>query len=186
MTEPAIFLDRDGVLNQVVWRDGRPASPRDVDELALEAGAHEALARLKALGLRLFAVTNQPDVRRGKMTADALARIHDSLQRRLPLDEITACLHDNDDACACRKPKPGLILDLAARHGVDLARSWVIGDQDRDIACAHAAGCRAVLLARPYNCAGGAEHVVETLSQAVEIIVSDRMATLLKDAPDVF
>jgi D-glycero-D-manno-heptose 1,7-bisphosphate phosphatase len=170
---PAVFLDRDGVLNRVVWRDGKPASPRDVDELVIEPEAHAALDRLKAGGFRLFAVTNQPDVRRGKMSREALDRIHHSLAMALPLDEISACLHDNADACACRKPKPGLILDLAARHDIDLSRSWMVGDQDRDIASAHAAGCRAVLLARPYNSAGGADSVVATLLEAVTVIAPD-------------
>jgi D-glycero-D-manno-heptose 1,7-bisphosphate phosphatase len=166
----AVFLDRDGVLNRVVWREGKAASPRDVDELVIEPDAADALNRLKAQGFRLFAVTNQPDVRRGKMSAEALARIHARLALALPLDGISACLHDNDDGCACRKPKPGLILDLAARHDIDLAASWMVGDQDRDIASAQAAGCRSILLARAYNSAAGADHVVERLSDAAAII----------------
>jgi D-glycero-D-manno-heptose 1,7-bisphosphate phosphatase len=169
---PAIFLDRDGVLNRVVWRNGRPASPRGVNELVIEPEANKALTRLKSLGFRLFAVTNQPDVRRGLMSAGALQQIHHSLARQLPIDEVAACLHDNADNCICRKPKPGLILDLAARHKIDLTRSWSVGDQDRDIASAHAAGCRAVLLARPYNSGRGAEHVVGTLLHAVDVISS--------------
>jgi D-glycero-D-manno-heptose 1,7-bisphosphate phosphatase len=173
MADAAIFLDRDGVLNDVVWRGGKPASPRDVGELVIAADAREALARLAARGYRLFAVTNQPDVPRGKMSAAALDSIHDALAAVLPLEEIAACLHDNADNCACRKPKPGLILDLVARHGLDLSRSWMIGDQDRDIASAHAAGCRAVLLERPYNSAAGADRLAFTLLEAVESILAE-------------
>jgi D-glycero-D-manno-heptose 1,7-bisphosphate phosphatase len=169
---PAIFLDRDGVLNAVVWRDGKPASPRDLDELVIEAEARPALARLAARGYRLFAVTNQPDVPRGKMTRAALERIHDALAAALPLEEIAACLHDNADGCACRKPKPGLILGLAARHDLDLSRSWMVGDQDRDVESAHAAGCRAVLLERPYNAAPAADRRAATLAEAVESILA--------------
>ena len=79
MADAAIFLDRDGVLNDVVWRDGKPASPHDVGELVIAADAREAVARLAAHGYRLFAVTNQPDVPRGKMSKAALDRIHDAL-----------------------------------------------------------------------------------------------------------
>ena len=170
---PAIFLDRDGVLNAVVWRDGKPASPRDVGELVIEAEAPAALGRLTAAGYRLFAVTNQPDVPRGKMSRSALDRIHAALAAALPLEEIAACLHDNADHCACRKPKPGLILDLAARHDLDLSRSWMVGDQGRDIESAHAAGCRAVLLERDYNSAPDADRHVATLLQAVDSILAE-------------
>ena len=170
---PAVFLDRDGVLNAVVWRDGKPASPRDVDELVIEAEAPAALARLIAAGYRLFAVTNQPDVPRGKMSKAALDRIHGALAAALPLEEIAACLHDNADNCACRKPKPGLILDLAARYDLDLGRSWMVGDQDRDIASASAAGCRSVLLQRSYNAAAGADHLASTLLDAVDRILAE-------------
>ena len=172
MSSPAIFLDRDGVLNAVVWRDGKPASPRDLDELVIEAEVPAALRRLSEAGYRLFAVTNQPDVPRGRMTRTALARIHGALAAALPLEEIAACLHDNADNCACRKPRPGLILDLAARHDLDLSRSWMVGDQDRDIESAHAAGCRAVLLERSYNAAPGADRRALTLTEAVDGILA--------------
>ena len=180
---PAVFLDRDGVLNAVVWREGKPASPRAPEELVIEADAPAALARLRALGYRLFAVTNQPDVRRGKMSAEALAAIHARLAAALPLDEIAACVHDNADDCACRKPKPGLILDLAVRWGVDLSQSWMIGDQDRDIEAARAAGCRAILLARPYNSAAGADRIVQTLAEAAELIVPSPTPSFVSQGP---
>ena len=130
---PAIFLDRDGVLNDVVWRDGKPASPRSADELHVADGAAQAVADFRAAGYLAFVVTNQPDVRRGKMSAEALDAIHAALIQRVPVDEVRACLHDNADQCDCRKPKAGMLLDLAARWDVDLTRSWMVGDMDRDI-----------------------------------------------------
>ncbi len=170
---PAVFLDRDGVLNRVVWRDGKAASPRAVDELEIEADASAALAMLKDAGYLLLVVTNQPDVRRGLMAIETLDAIHGRLAQALPLDDIAACMHDNADACACRKPKPGLVLGLAERHGVDLSRSWLVGDQDRDIQCGQAAGCHTVLLDRPYNSGpdAGSERLVATLLQASLTIV---------------
>ena len=177
-SRPAVFLDRDGVLNHVVWRDGKPASPRRLDELEIEPEAPGALAALRACGYALFVVTNQPDVVRGRMDAATLEAIHTALAAALPVEEIAACLHDDADACACRKPKPGLLLELARRHGLDLSRSWMVGDQDRDIACGHAAGCRAVLIAKPYNSRAGAEHVVDSLWQAACKISSHSAASL--------
>ncbi len=167
----AVFLDRDGVLNKIVWRDGKAASPRNVDELVIEPDAPAALDALRAAGFKLFVVTNQPDVRRGLMPKAVLDDIHRTLREALHVDDVAVCEHDNADDCACRKPRPGMLLDLARRHDLDLSASIMVGDQDRDIACGHAAGCATVLLARPYNSGAGADHVVETLFQAMSVIV---------------
>lgn len=168
---PAIFLDRDGVLNDVVWRDGKPASPRSADELHVADGAAQAVADFRAAGYLAFVVTNQPDVRRGKMSAEALDTIHAALIQRVPVDEVRACLHDNADQCDCRKPKAGMLLDLAARWDVDLTRSWMVGDMDRDIVCGRAAGVRTVLLERPYNSRAGADVLAPDLRQAAAWIL---------------
>ncbi len=172
----AVFLDRDGVLNHVVWRGGKPASPRTVEELAIDAEALPALAALKAAGYRLFAVTNQPDVRRGLMRCEDLAAIHRRLADTLPLDDISVCVHDDRDACGCRKPKPGMLFDLARRWGVDLKSSWMIGDQDRDIACARSAGSRGLLIAKDYNSGKDADHVAEGLAALAQFILHHQPA----------
>lgn len=185
---PAVFLDRDGVLNEVVWRGSTPASPRAVDELAIAPGAADAISDLRAAGFLTFGVTNQPDVARGLMSDQALDQIHDALRQSIVLDDITACRHDNADACACRKPKPGLVLDLAQRWNIDLPGSWFIGDQDRDVVCGRAAGCRTILLARFYNSGQHADHVVETLAQAIELILNAKSRSASpqsRDATDV-
>lgn len=174
---PAIFLDRDGVLNDVVWRNGKPASPRDRDELVLADGAVEAVAAFRQAGYLTFVVTNQPDVSRGLMSADALAAIHADLVDQAPVDEVSACLHDNADQCACRKPRPGMILDLADRWSVDLAASWMVGDMDRDIDCGRQAGVRTVLLGRDYNSQAGADVVVPDIRQAMAWILHAQPAS---------
>lgn len=178
---PAVFLDRDGVLNRVVMRDGKAASPRAVEELEIEPDAPATLATLKDAGYLLLVVTNQPDVRRGLMSGETLRALHKRLAEALPVDDIAACLHDNADGCECRKPKPGLVLALAARHGVDLGRSWLIGDQDRDIVCGKAAGCRTILLGREYNSGtnSGADKVVARLSQSISTILQAPQGALL-------
>src|SRR5262245_37039564 len=129
----AVFLDRDGVLNKVVWRGTVAASPRQVEEFEIEPSAAAGMEALKAAGWLRLVVTNQPDISRGLMTREALDAIHGRLAAAIDVDGISACLHDNHDHCDCRKPKPGLLTVLAASHGVDLEQSWMVGDQDRDI-----------------------------------------------------
>ena len=171
----AVFLDRDGVLNRVVWRDGKPASPRRPEELQIIPGVEAALRDLKAAGFLLFGVTNQPDVRRGLMTNGQLDVLHAILDDALPLDEIAACRHDDRDGCGCRKPKAGLLLDLAQRFDVDLQRSWMVGDMDRDTTCGRTAGVRTILLARPYNSGAGADSIVDDLHAASRVILQDAL-----------
>src|SRR6266480_609336 len=113
---PAVFLDRDGVINRTFVRDGVPHPPASIDELEILPGVTDALHRLHAMGLPLIVVTNQPDVARGTQTRDAVERINDHLRQSLPLTAIYVCYHDDADRCDCRKPKPGMLLRAAAEH----------------------------------------------------------------------
>lgn len=170
----AVFLDRDGVLVKPVIREGRPYPPGSVEELEILPGTGEALVRLKQQGLCLVVVTNQPDVARGGQTAEAVARMHERLARELPLDDILVCLHDDRDGCACRKPKPGLIQEAARRHGIDPARSFLVGDRWRDIEAGQAAGCTCVWIDYGYRERGPSAPPaarVKTLEEAVEWIL---------------
>lgn len=142
----ALFLDRDGVLNEALGGEP-PRAPSDPSELRLFPGVAERLAGLRAAGLLLVVVTNQPEVARGTLTAGALERIHDRLRRELPcLDEIAVCPHDDADGCGCRKPRPGLVTLAAERLGVDLSRSYLVGDRWRDVEAGRAAGCTTILV----------------------------------------
>ena len=129
----AVFLDRDGVLNCAILIEGKPYPPRLLSELEIDPGAVEACRRLKEAGFKLICVTNQPDAARGLMAYSELAAINDAVVGALGLDELVACPHSDEDRCDCRKPKPGMILSAAARHGIDLARSFTVGDRWRDI-----------------------------------------------------
>ena len=169
----AVFLDRDGVLNEAIVRDGRPYPPETPDDVRIVPGASAALRLLKELGFRLIVVTNQPDVARGKQSAAVVEEIHRRLAEALPIDDFLSCFHDDADACACRKPKPGLILEGAARHQVDLARSFMIGDRWRDIDAGRAAGCRAVWIDCRYRertPSQPPDRVVSSISEAAEWI----------------
>lgn len=168
-----VFFDRDGVLNDVVERDGEPGSPRAVSELVVTAGAADVIRRLRNADLRVFVVTNQPDVARGLMSAPESAAIMAAVRSALPLDDALVCPHDDADGCDCRKPRPGMIERLAVRWDVDTRASWVVGDRWRDADAGRAAGCKTVLLRRPYNAGDTADVVVESLEDAAAWILSD-------------
>lgn len=146
----AVFLDRDGVINAAVVRDGKPYPPDSAEALEILPGVDRALADLRAAGFLLIVVTNQPDVARGKQRREAIDAIHDKLSAALPLDAVYCCFHDDVERCACRKPAPGMLLDAAREHGIDLARSFLVGDRWRDTDAGAAAGCRTVFIDRGY------------------------------------
>jgi D-glycero-D-manno-heptose 1,7-bisphosphate phosphatase len=150
MGRRAVFLDRDGVINEAIVREGKPYPPVGIQETAIAADVEPSLKRLKRLGFLLLVVTNQPDVGRGARGRDEVEEIHHFLSERLPLDDFFVCYHDDADQCTCRKPLPGLLLDAASRYGVDLARSYMIGDRWRDIDAGAAAGCRTIMIDRAY------------------------------------
>jgi D-glycero-D-manno-heptose 1,7-bisphosphate phosphatase len=151
MARRAVFLDRDGVLNAAVVRDGLPYPPRSVEEVEILPGVEAACARLRGAGFDLVVVTNQPDIARGTQTLEAVRRINDALLAALPLDEVVICPHDDADGCDCRKPKPGMLIAAAERRAIDLSASFMVGDRWRDVEAGIRAGCRTLLIDRGYD-----------------------------------
>lgn len=174
MTHRAVFLDRDGVINRAPVRDGRPYPPSGPEELEILPGVPEALERLRSAGYRLIVVTNQPDVARGRQRSETVEAIHAALLSALPLDEIRICYHDDFDECACRKPRPGLILDTARDGCVDLPSSFMVGDRWRDIEAGRRAGCTTIFIDYGYDekQPDGPDACVRSLSEAVDWILS--------------
>lgn len=173
----AVFLDRDGVVNEAVVRDGKPYPPASVRETVIVRDAESSLLRLKQHGFVLLVVTNQPDVRRGAATEESVSDIHRLLASQLPLDDFFVCYHDDRDRCACRKPLPGLILQGAAAHNIDLTSSFMVGDRWRDIEAGAAAGCRTIFIDRGYNertPKSAADVNVSSLSEAVDWILQQK------------
>jgi D-glycero-D-manno-heptose 1,7-bisphosphate phosphatase len=146
----AVFLDRDGVLVRVAVRDGKPYPPDSLAALEILPDVPAALAALREAGFILIVVTNQPDVATGKQHREIVDSMHEVLRQKLPLDGIEVCFHVDADNCACRKPKPGMLLQAAERWSIDLARSYIVGDRWRDIDCGHAAGCVPIFIDRNY------------------------------------
>jgi D-glycero-D-manno-heptose 1,7-bisphosphate phosphatase len=149
--KPAVFFDRDGVLNEAIIRNGKPYPPADPSQLVIANGARAALVELKREGFLLVVVTNQPDVARGKAKRADVDRINLQLAAILPLDAVEVCQHDDKDLCECRKPKPGMILRARQNLGVDLAGSFMVGDRWRDIEAGRRAGCRTILIGDGYG-----------------------------------
>jgi D-sedoheptulose 7-phosphate isomerase len=174
----AVFLDRDGVLNRPVVRDGKPFPPSRVEELELQPEVASSLLDLKTHGFDLFVITNQPDVARGSQTREAVQGIHQALASSLPIDGIFVCYHDDADHCACRKPQPGLLLEAQRKHNIDLAHSFVVGDRWRDIDAGHNAGCKTVLIDYGYRerkPAQPPEATVRSLREAADWIISSSL-----------
>ena len=142
----AVFLDRDGVINRGVMKEGKPFAPFSIAEFEILPGVPEALTSLRAAGYLLIVTTNQPDIARGHGSRAASDAIIAHMRRHLSLDEVMVCYHDDTDGCACRKPKPGMIYAAAVAHDVELAKSFMIGDRWRDIGAGKNAGCRTILV----------------------------------------
>lgn len=168
----AVFLDRDGVLNDIVERNGEPASPRSLDRFRLAADI-DRVKRLRDAGFLVFIVTNQPDIARGHTTHRLLDQMVDAIRSRIHVDDVRVCPHDDAAGCECRKPKPGMILDLARHWHVDMSRSWMIGDMWRDVDAARAAGVRPVLIRRSYNAAVRVEREAASLGEAVGVVLEE-------------
>jgi D-glycero-D-manno-heptose 1,7-bisphosphate phosphatase len=175
-TRRAIFLDRDGVINRAIVRAGRPFSPRTLEALEILPGVPEALSDLRRAGFMLIVVTNQPDIARGLMDAAQVERLNAALQSRLGFDQILVCPHDTADGCACRKPKPGLLLRAAETWGIHLPESYMVGDRKGDMEAGTRARCRTVFLAHGYDepQPERADLCVKSLLEAVPWIVQPK------------
>ena len=147
----AVFLDRDGVLNQTIVRDGVPHPPAHVSACVLLPGVREACERLRSAGYLLFVVTNQPDVARGDQCREHVEGINAWLQSTLSVQQVLTCYHDNADQCACRKPKPGMLFEAARAWDVALSASVMVGDRWSDVEAGRAAGCKSILIERAYS-----------------------------------
>ncbi len=150
MTHRAVFLDRDGVINRAIIRNGLPYPPAGTDELEILSDVSQSLQRLISHGFDLIVVTNQPDVARGRQTRETVEALHEVLMKELPLKRILTCYHDDADACACRKPAPGLLVDIARERDIDLARSYMVGDRWRDVEAGLRAGCATIWIDAAY------------------------------------
>ena len=142
----AIFLDRDGVINKVIIKNGLPHSPPSFVQLQILSGVKESILMLHKLNFICIVVTNQPDVSRGKIEKVAVIKMNKYLKDEIKLDDIFVCYHDDHDNCNCRKPKPGLLLEASKKWNIDLKRSYMIGDRWKDIEAGESVGCKTIFI----------------------------------------
>lgn len=175
---PAVFLDRDGVLNDLVPdpQTGRPESPLHPADVVLLPGVAHAVNRVRDAGYLTVGVSNQPAAAKGAVPLDELEAVQARVVELLAtagaaLDAMYVCFHHPEGVvpglavdCSCRKPEPGMLLDAAAALELDLAASWLVGDTDTDLVAATAAGVRAVLIEHP-----GSAHKREAVSRSVSV-----------------
>jgi len=185
---PAVYLDRDGTIN--VEKDYL----YKIEDFEFIPGAPEAIKRLKDAGFLVVVVTNQSGVARGYYTLEDVERLHVYLSTCLvkynaAVDGYYVCPHHPDEGsgeltmdCACRKPKPGMLLDAAADLGVDLHRSWMVGDKVADVEAGSEAGVRPLMVATGYGLKAQASmqhdsvHLFPSIVEAVEYILDVTVA----------
>ncbi|WP_053366774.1 D-glycero-alpha-D-manno-heptose-1,7-bisphosphate 7-phosphatase [Bacillus sp. FJAT-27245] len=168
----AVFLDRDGVLNEVLTKRVKFVNhPR---QIFLLEGAADAVAELTRAGYPVFIVTNQGGIGLGFMTEEKLEKVHTRLISMLEKKggkvlDIAYCPHKPNAGCSCRKPEPGMLTDLAEKHGINLFESVMVGDHERDIEAGKAAGCKTVFIGTGKT---GADASAPSLAEAVKPILS--------------
>ena len=171
----AVFLDRDGVINRAVVRDGKPYPPANLAEVEILPGVSDALVALHDAGFMLIVVTNQPDVSRGTPTMAVVGEINDYLASCLPIDEFRTCYHDSGDGCDCRKPMPGALLAAARQHRIDLGKSYMIGDRWRDTEAGQRAGCKTIFIDYGYDekQPESVDYRVRFLREAAQVVLGE-------------
>lgn len=168
----AVFLDRDGVISRSEVRRGKPYAPRRLEDFRLLPGVAKAAQSLKRAGFLVIVVTNQPDIGNGRVQAAVVEAMHAKLRSRVAVDDIRVCPHRQDAGCACRKPRPGMLLAAARDWNIDLKRSYMVGDRDGDIVAGIAVGCYTLLINRHYSEPRRAapDRMARSLPAAVRII----------------
>ena len=147
----AVFFDRDGVLNDLVQRDGGFYSPQSFDQFKVYEIANFVIDELKQKGFLSIVVSNQPDIARGKLKKLDLNKMTEELFNRLKVDDVFYCTHDDSDCCKCRKPAPGLLTQAAEKWNIDLQNSYMVGDTWKDANAAKNVNVKFLLLNAEYN-----------------------------------
>ena len=167
----ALFLDRDGILNEVVIRGTTVSSPRSIAEFKVIPNARAIVESVRNKGYYVVIVTNQPDVSRGLLRSEDLDAMHGSLRGAVPVDEIRFCL-SADDNDPRRKPNPGMILESVKDNDLSVGNSFFLGDSEKDIQAGRRAGVKTVLLQTKYNVRlhGQADHNINSLEEILNLL----------------
>src|SRR2546425_1474666 len=167
----AVFIERDGILNEVGVGPKNPIVPLTLEEFRIKKEAEPSLKKLKKAGFVLIVTSNQPGLSRGYQSRRELDRMHDLVKRCFPIDDLMICPHDESDHCPCRKPRPGLLIEAAFKWHLNLDHSFVISDKWQDAEAARTAGCTSLLLKSPYVGQVHHDFVLSDLETIVEKIL---------------
>jgi D-glycero-D-manno-heptose 1,7-bisphosphate phosphatase len=178
----AAFIERDGLLNRVRIQHDLPVTPIRLEDFHVQPEAAPLVRNLQNAGFLVIATTNQPGLSTGELSRRELDLMHAILLKKLNLDDIMVCPHDEADGCPCRKPKPGLLIEAGFKWHVDLDRSVVISDKWPDAEAARIAGCTSILVDSPWNGPGHHDFKVPTLKAAVSkaLTLTKASAVLLR------
>ena len=170
----AVFLDRDGIINAPVVRNGKPYPPSTLDSVEILPGVKDALIELKEAGFLNIVATNQPDVATGKQSRAVVDAIHEKMKSELALDDIRVCFCVEGPDCPCYKPSPGLLIEAAKDWGVDLSKSFMIGDRWRDVGAGQSAGCITFFVDYQYkeDLIYRPDFTISGLPEAVKLIIA--------------
>jgi D-glycero-D-manno-heptose 1,7-bisphosphate phosphatase len=171
MKRRAVFLDRDGVLNKAIIRNGQAYSPRSKEEFILVDGVVDAVAALRSTNFKIFIVTNQPDIARGLLAQADLDWMTEQILSHINVDEILVCPHDDHHGCVCRKPAPGMLIECSRKWRIDLQSSYMVGDGWKDMEAGKKAGCKCILIDAEYNKGVSADWRANSLVEAIKIIL---------------
>ena len=169
----AVFLDRDGTLNVDI------GYPRDPDRITLLPGAAEGLRAFTEAGFALVVVSNQSGIGRGLVTPSEAAAVHERIcgllaEAGTKIDDYRYCPHAPEDRCDCRKPRPSMLHDGARKLGIDLKRSWMVGDKPSDVEAGRRAGCRTVLIGGADAAReAGADHSASAWPEVIERVLGE-------------
>jgi D-glycero-D-manno-heptose 1,7-bisphosphate phosphatase len=159
----AIFIERDGILNQTRIERQIQVGPATLTDFQVNEAALPVLRHLKDAGFLLIATSNQPGLSDGSVARRDLDRMHTLLRQAFPLDDIFVCPHEPEDNCSCRKPLPGMLMEAAFKWHIDLERSFVISDKWQDARVARAVGSTSMLLQSPWVGTGHHDFVLSSL-----------------------
>lgn len=173
--KPAVFLDRDGVVNLAYTKSGKPNPPKDLNQLIILTGVEESVKKLTKFGFAIVVITNQPDISNGNSSYEMVNAIHKKITLLTGIQHFYVCPHIETDNCSCRKPKPGLLMEAAKELNLDLRKSYMIGDRWRDVGAGQSAGCKNFFIDYNYSEKKPVKPfiTVSSLLQAAELILGE-------------
>lgn len=168
----AVFLDRDGVLNYVIFRgiSPKPIAPWSMEEFNIIPELNSTISTLKKRGFYIFIITNQPDISKGIIDFELVNKMNQILIEKFSIDEIVVCPHIDEDNCECRKPKPGMILRMVEKYNIEIKSSFLVGDNFKDMLAGKASGLKTILINRFYNTNCKSDYKINELKEVLSII----------------